>query len=878
MRLLLAGDSTVAKYQGRYGEMTGWGEALETLLAEKYPKLTVLNFAKAGASTRSFEEEGLFAQLIAQVEPTDLVLIQFGHNDQNPTKKVPMNDYFHFIKRWIHQIKEKGGQAILCTPVERRHFVSGEQQATLKEYERVLRRLAKEEEVTLLPLNRYTNQLYQRLGERKSRALFIHPAPGDAIFPVGNVDDTHFSTVGAAQVARYVCLRLADFLSTAPLFNQYYYGACMYPEVWSKEVMETDVKHLQALKMNFARIGEFVWSALEPEEGQYDFTLLEEALTLYQENGIDVCLCIPTPTPPRWLTYEHPERLITNIDGTKMVHGSRQHVCTNNAYFREKAYQLTQKIAAFSKKYENVIAIQLDNEFKCHVDLCYCDTCQARWHEWLAEEYLEIENLNAAWGTKIWSEEYHSFAEVVLPKTTPFLHHASLMNAFRRFTAETLNEFAHELTHCIRIETDLPVTHNTSFGFNLLNEELFSELDVVGFDTYPAASNYPAFLLNMDTWRNVKKNQQDMLLLETSTSHAGHLENYVQPHPAGYLVNEVFTGFAGGLKSFSYWHFRGHRYGVEQPHSCVVTAWGEPDKGYEDVKKSGELIEKMRPFLEQSTFVPSKIAIVYSDHAKRHYNVESGGIYQHRSLVTDCFASLIYQGIQAEVIQETSDFSTFDLLMIPFVRHLSPILLEKIKAFVQQGGKLILGPMTGDRTEELAWPKTNGLDILGEWLEIKNVTQYVANDTVDYMTYENQKAPLSGLLTTFSVGETWETLAQTNEGKTILATKKQGKGSVTYIGGLPKNYTDNPLWQAYLAKEITPFEKSASSISLNKGLVKYCRETKTHLQIYLANMTGKEENFTLHKDAIDLLTGVRYCKEKHNVLPYGHHILAIEKD
>ncbi|MFU7536593.1 beta-galactosidase, partial [Enterococcus casseliflavus] len=43
---------------------------------------------------------------------------------------------------------------------------------------------------------------------------------------------------------------------------------------------------------------EFMWRDLEPQPGEYDFSLLERALEQYQANGIDVCLCIPTPIPP----------------------------------------------------------------------------------------------------------------------------------------------------------------------------------------------------------------------------------------------------------------------------------------------------------------------------------------------------------------------------------------------------------------------------------------------------------------------------------------------------------------------------------------------------------------------------------------------------
>lgn len=872
MKLLLAGDSTVADYIPSRAPMMGWGQALREKIESA--QLKVVNFAKNGSSTKSFADEGRFANLLTTAEKGDIVLMQFGHNDQ---KSVPMNDYYQFLTDWVRQLQAKGARPILCSPVERRNFIAGQQVPTLKEYTHVLKQIANEFEIPFFDLNAYTNAYYEALGEAKSSELFTHQAPESTNYPVGVMDNTHFCAQGAAAVARYVAIRLQSYLTAEPLFDKYYYGACMYPEVWSKEIMAADVKRMKELKMNFARIGEFVWSSLEPEEGVYDFTLLEDALSLYAENKIDVCLCIPTPTPPRWLTYQHPERLITNLDGTKMVHGSRQHVCTNNDYFRQKAYALTQKVAAVAAKYPNVVAIQLDNEFKCHVDLCYCDACQEKWHQWLEAEYLEIANLNRAWGTKIWSEEYASFAEVPMPQKTPFIHNSSLMNAFRRFTAESLNDFAHGLCHRIRMEAAVPITHNTALGFNLLNEELFSELDVVGFDTYQPHTNYPGYLLNLDLWRNLKNNNHEMLLLETSTAHVGHLENYVVSHPQGYLPMEVFTGFAGGLKSFNYWHFRGHRYGVEQTHSCVVTAWGEPDRGYQDVVTSGNLIQQLTPLLKDSTYQSSNVAVLYSDNSRRVYNIETGGMYNYRDLITEYYRGLVHAGITTEVIQENTDFAPYTVICMPFIRSVSPTLLQKMQAFVAQGGKLLIGPMTGDRTKELAWPETNGLGNVGTWLGLSQINQFRASDVGQSLHYGQLKDNLDGLVTTFKGDETWEILGQSEFAETLIAKKKIDAGTVIVTGALPTFAAAGSVWPQLIADEILPLDKNYQLCRLRQGLVQYRRETTSAVQLYLANVQQTAGSFELMQPATDLLTGAAYGLGTHELAGYRYLVLAFNK-
>lgn len=868
MKILLAGDSTVADYPLSQAPMMGWGQALKGLCSE----LEVINYAKCGATTASFVSEGQWASLLKAVAPEVVVLIQFGHNDQKSENGVTANDFYRNLTEMVAQVKQRGGRPVLCTPIERRQLIQGEWFKSLQRESLIIKNVGNETETRVFDLNSYSFLLYQLTEPKVVETYFLHMGTHPH-YPMGLSDDTHLSELGAEKIARYVANRLTE-LSAANLFDSYYYGACMYPEVIDRETLQTDIKHMKKIGMNLARIGEFVWGQLEPTEGTYDVRFLEETLSLYRDNQIDVILCIPTPTPPRWLTRDYPECCLKNSDGTVMTHGSRQHVCTNHPYFRQKAYELTKVIAKVAEEYDNVVAIQLDNEFKCHVDLCYCKACEKGWHQWLEDNYHHIDALNKAWGTAIWSESYGSFQDVVLPTTTPFLHNASLMTAFRKYTADSLNEFAHGLCHVIRQETFKPITHNTALGFNLANQALFSELDVAAFDTYAPASNYPGYTLNLDLWRNLKQ-VPEMLLLETSTSHAGHIENYIEPHPPKYLQTEIFTGFAAGLKAFTYWHFRGHRYGVEQPHSTVVTAWGEPDLGYEDVVAGGQLLQELRPLLADTEVVKSKIGLIYSDRAKRFYHTETGGFYDYRELITDYYSALSHQGLSVEVIQEETNFSAFEVILVPYVRYLSAKLAAALRHFTEQGGKLILGPMTGDRTKEHAL--VEGGISLADWLGLATVTQFSCNQPLT-ANYEGESMELWGLITSFastdqSVSQITSELAK---GKSVLAKKQIGLGEGLYVGAQPKQLVGNQSWQTFIQKELAPFDNKQDFLTISEGIVCYCRDNPERRDFYLANMTGHPCGYQLKQTGQDLLNLVT-LSGKQSLEPYGMLVLSFKK-
>lgn len=426
--------------------------------------------------------------------------------------------------------------------------------------------------------------------------------------------------------------------------NLFMYGASLYPEIWSDEVNKEDIKNLSGIGLNTVRIGEFFWSKLEPEEGYYQMDYLRNLLSRLRTANIKVILGIPSPTPPRWFTVHYPEARIINKDGQIDDHGSRQHVCTNSFIFRRKVYALTYRIAEVVSEYANVVAIQIDNEFKCHVDQCFCENCRNLWHRWLKEKYGKINNLNKAWGTDIWSETYSSFDSVVMPTQTPFVHNAGLQNAFSRFTADTLNDFASGIIQILIAKTRVILTHNTSMNFNLYNYELFNQLDIVGYDTYPRYNEYWNFPINLDLWRNLKDNT-NFYLLETCASHVGYIGNYVPPYPPKYLLIEIFLGYAAGLKALLFWPYRAQPSGVEQTHGAVVTQAGTPDLGYDDVVRGSQILTKLKPILQHTHVKKSKVAIIYSDDTKLYMNVESGGVYRYRPTFTEFYEAITRRGI-----------------------------------------------------------------------------------------------------------------------------------------------------------------------------------------------------------------------------------------
>jgi lysophospholipase L1-like esterase len=203
--IYLAGDSTMSNKQPKAFPETGWGMPFSSFFDST---VTVDNRAQNGRSTKTFISEGLWDSIIGSLQEGDYVLIQFGHNDEVPTKKSYINEqgYRDNLARFIRETRDKKANPVLLTPVARRKFdTTGTIVGTHEVYSAIVRKLAAEQKVPLIDLDRESQALLQKLGPEESKKLFNYLAPGENInYPEGRADDTHFNELGARKMAEIV--------------------------------------------------------------------------------------------------------------------------------------------------------------------------------------------------------------------------------------------------------------------------------------------------------------------------------------------------------------------------------------------------------------------------------------------------------------------------------------------------------------------------------------------------------------------------------------------------------------------------------------------------------------------------------------------------
>jgi beta-galactosidase len=661
-----------------------------------------------------------------------------------------------------------------------------------------------------------------------------------------------------------------------------YYGAAYYPELWSKEVMAEDIKAMKEVGINVVRMAEFAWASMEPEEGNIDVGFFRECIETLYENGIDTVLCTPTPTPPIWMSHDHPERMHVNEAGEVMIHGARQHVCTNHSFMREKCRNIVEVMARELGSLPGVIAWQTDNEFKCHVGECFCQTCKVQWHAWLEKRYGTVEQLNDAWGTQIWSQRYLRFDQVPQPYKTTFLHNASLSTMYRIFSREKIVEFQKEQTDIIRNYSKAPITHNTNLWFRLDQEKLFSDLDFFSFDTYEPHDHYHNMLMMYDLGRGAKPGR-DFWVMETSPSHNGCLTNAVPAHPDGFLTAESVAAYAMGARGFSYWLWRQQRTGCELPHGAILSAWGEPTAGYINVRNASEAHREIEEILCSTKPALALAALTYSDTASVFFQTEPLENLVYKHLFDEYYKRVSDAGIYRDVIFENAPVEGYRLVCSPFMPSLTDEYLQKMERFVESGGVWIVGPITGGRTTEHTVHTDCALGKLDELAGVKTLYTFSLSGTDTEGEAFGLKAPLglwSTLLECRQAVPKGVIRGKNRDGAVFLTERTLGKGKIVLVGSWPMERPGHAMMSQIL-------RQYAESLGIplmadcTPGTITACRtdleQDPGNEYLIAVNMNGLGGRVILEQGGFDRIKQHHLSAGSHDVQPYGYRIIQIKK-
>ncbi|MCM1048467.1 MAG: beta-galactosidase [Clostridiales bacterium] len=569
------------------------------------------------------------------------------------------------------------------------------------------------------------------------------------------------------------------------------FGTCYYPEHWDKNEWKDHARLMHEAGFNTVRMGDFAWGCVEKEEGKFDFSLFDEAITILANEGVKTILCTPTAAPPKWLVNKY-DILQRDRYGHKENWGTRREGCANSDEYRKRSVIIAEKMAEHFADNENVIAWQIDNEFGCHESTrCYCENCRKAFSKWLEKKYGTIENLNKLWGTVFWSLQYSSFDDIILPvynscepeNAHGWSHNPSLDLEYRRFASDSWVEYQRLQVDAIKKYTDKPVTHNFMGHFSDIDYyDLAHDLDFVAWDNYPdnqwGGSEYEYVSMAHENMRGLK--DKNFIVAEEQSGPCGWDIMGATPEP-GQLRLWTYQALAHGGEGMVYFRFKVLPYGMEQYWYGVLDHDGVPRRRYYELQKTGAELKKLEQYIVGAKNKYDALVVKTYDNVWAHQIKQHTRDFDYRNLLYAYYKANADLNINTAV--SVGNYEDYKVVYMPAYNIIHNDEIEKVTEYVENGGTLVITFRSGTRdiynnlfttTLPCAFSKLTGIEVeefsaLRKPAHISGIVESEANIWCDII-----KPITAKTLCTYA--------DRYFKDKAAITVNNFGKGKVYYIG------------------------------------------------------------------------------------------------
>ncbi|MCC5929847.1 MAG: beta-galactosidase [Cyclobacteriaceae bacterium] len=588
-------------------------------------------------------------------------------------------------------------------------------------------------------------------------------------------------------------------------------GAYYYPEHWNPEHWERDLKKMSELGFTFTHFGEFAWSMMEPEEGRFDFDWLDRAIEIAARYKLKIIMCTPTPTPPAWLTYKHPEILTVDEQGIKQRHGSRLHVSYNHPVYLHYTEKIVTQLAKRYGQDDRIWGWQVDNEPHYGVLYDYSEQHQKAFRTWLASKYNTIDDLNAAWGNAFWSQTYNNFYQIRIPNASEAPQGANphALLDFQRFNADELASALRFQTEILKkhIKASQWITTNYAYYKFLPSVDLFRNQNDFHFASH---TMYLTSQFLNDSGDSLAHRLSSGMELSFSAEFARSINGYtgimelqpgqinwgkINPQPLpGAVRMWVWHSYALGDQFACTYRFRQPLFGSEFYHKGIL----EPD-GTTLSAGGAEYAQVIREIGDLP--IPNKIRLPKSLKSRNtaflwnQDNLWDLENYRHHEdwdtwqYFYTYYESLKSMGARVTFIQEKDSFDpeVYPFMVAPAFQLSDDSLIDKWEEYVKKGGNLILTCRTAQKDRNGKLPETllqqSIYGLIGGEIEFFDHLPAAWPGKVDHNDKSYRWHIWGDVI---KPAEQTRVLAkyadQFYKGKAAVTQRKLGKGSVTYIG------------------------------------------------------------------------------------------------
>lgn len=670
----------------------------------------------------------------------------------------------------------------------------------------------------------------------------------------------------------------------SPLFPHFIYGGDYNPDQWldTPGIIDEDMRLMKLSHCNTMTLGIFSWVRLEPEDGKYDFSYLDNMIAKIAENGGKVILSTPSGSKPAWMSEKYPEILRTTEKQQKRLHGGRHDHCLTSPVYRRKVREMNERLAERYGGNDAVIAWHISNEYGGE---CHCELCQGAFREWLKKKYGgSLDELNKAYWASFWSHTFTSWSQLHSPSSIGENRIHGLSIDWARFVSDQTIDFMKNEIKALRKYSDKPVTTNfMRFYSGIDYRKMAKELDVVSWDSYPhwhqndEGDEYAGVAFDHDIFRSYKS--KPFLLMESTPSLPNWHDINKLKRPG---VNRLgaLQAVAHGADSVQYFQFRKSRGCSEKFHGAIVDHCGhENTRVFREVAELGKTLEGLDEVLGSVT--ESETAFLYELDNRLLIDTAQGFNLKDKKYRETCvrhYRPFWNRGINVDVRGYEEDFSKYKLIIAPMMYMVTDALIEKIERFVREGGIFVTTYMAGmvdenDLCRLGGFPGGKLKEVFGIWNE--EIDSLYPQDTNLVRIGEKEYTAVDYCEIIHAEGAqvlgTYE--KDFYAGCPALCCNSYGKGKAYYIAFRDKGEMLDDLYDGIIRE--AGIKRSLDG-TLGEGVVSHSRTDGETDFVFVGNYRASGSYFETNKEYTDMESGEKVLGRRE-MKPYESVILKLKR-
>lgn len=626
-----------------------------------------------------------------------------------------------------------------------------------------------------------------------------------------------------------------------------WFGGDYNPEQWHESVWDDDIRLMSEANVSMVTVGVFSWSMLEPSEGHFTFEWLDRILDKLHAAGIRVDLATATASPPPWLTHNYAEVLPVTEQGVRLQAGSRQQYCPSSPVFRRLATRLASKIAERYAGHPALEMWHINNEYGCHLSHCYCDISAAAFREWLMQKYTTVDHLNEAWGTAFWSQHYGSFDEIYTPSAAPYFKNPGQVLDFDRFSSDELLECFRAEAQAVRaVSPDVPLTTNFMGFFKPVDYwKWAAEIDVISDDAYPDPADPDSPMIaamSRDLMRSLGSGKPWILMEQAASAVNWREVNSAKPE--GMMRALSYQAIARGANGVLFFQWRQSARGGERFHSAMLPHTGTDTVSWRSITRLGRELAELP--VSDNKISPASTAIMFDWDA--WWSIEQPSTpakLSYLELVRGWYRPLYEAGVSVDFVSPSSDLAAYKVVIVPSLFTASTTSIEKLAAFGESGGTLLVTFQTAITDESGQLTPSGYLGALAGTLGVR-IDEFFPQQRTQEIHMDGEMGP--------GVGTVWAERLITRDAEVMahftvgplrgypaVTRKSWGAGASWYVATVPDDHSRKAILQAVLSDG----KVDGPGIVAPAGVEVAVRGE----QRFIINHTDREQTFDVHRDA-----------------------------